>query len=94
MIWAIDELKKLSEIQPELISKLLDEIWKKNPEIHRSVIIGAYVDGKISLSKAAESLGITRIELLKELLKKGIPVRTLSKEDVIAEVDALRLWKK
>jgi predicted HTH domain antitoxin len=94
MRWAIDELKKLSEIQPERISKLLDEIWKKNPEIHRSVIIGAYVDGKISLSKAAESLGMTRIELLKELLKKGIPVRTLSKEDVIAEVEALRLWKR
>lgn len=94
MIWAIDELRKLSEIQPDLISKILDEIWKNNPEIYKSVVIGAYIDGKISLSKAAELLRMTRIELQKELLKKGVPVRTLSKEDVIAEVEALQLWKK
>ena len=58
------------------------------------MVIGAYTDGKISLSKAAELLRMTRIELQKELLKKGVPVRTLSKEDVIAEVEALQLWKK
>jgi len=93
-MWAIEELKKLGEVQPEILNKLLDEIWKNNPEIYKSVVISAYVDGKINLSKAAELIGVSRIELQKELVEKGIPIRALSKEDVVAEVEALRLWEK
>jgi predicted HTH domain antitoxin len=50
----------------------------------------AYIDGKISLSKAAELLGLTRIELQRELKEQGITVRTISEDDVAAEVEMLR----
>ena len=53
-------------------------------------IIADYLDGKISLSKAAELLGMTRIELQRKLKERGTPIRSLSIYDVFAEVEALR----
>ena len=52
-------------------------------------MISAYLDRKISLGKAAELLGMTREELIEEFHKRGIPIRKLSREDVIAEVEVL-----
>ena len=49
------------------------------------------MDRQISLSKAAELVGLTRIELQRQLVQEGIPIRTLSDEDIHAEVEALRL---
>lgn len=94
MSWAVEELKKLSEIQPEIVEKALKITWEKNPDIYKSVVIGAYLDEKISIGKAAELLGITRVELLQEFRERGIPIRGLSKEDVAAEVEALKAWQK
>ena len=91
--WAVEELKKLSEIQPEIVESALQRFWREEPHIYKSIIISAYVDEKISLSKAAELLGITRIELEKEFKEKGIPIRSLSRKDVVAEVEALKTWK-
>jgi predicted HTH domain antitoxin len=53
-------------------------------------VIIAYLDGKISLSKASELLGLTRMELQSEFRSQGIPIRTLSEDDAIAEVEMLR----
>ncbi|WXG39296.1 MAG: UPF0175 family protein [Candidatus Freyarchaeum deiterrae] len=94
MTWMLDELKKIGEVQPEVINKLLSELRRSNPEVYKSIIIGAYVDGKINLSKAAELLGVTRIELQKELREKGVPIRASSKEDAMAEAEAAKLWEK
>ncbi|WP_240910892.1 UPF0175 family protein [Thermococcus sp. MV5] len=43
------------------------------------------------MGKAAELLGITRDELIQEFHKRSIPIRRLSKEDIIAEVEVLCL---
>lgn len=91
--WTVEELKKLSEIQPEIVERALQHLWKVEPHIYKSIIISAYIDEKISLSKAAELLGITRIEMEKEFKEKGIPLRLLSKKDVVAEVEALKAWE-
>jgi predicted HTH domain antitoxin len=53
-------------------------------------VVIAYIDGKISLSKASELLGLTRIELETEFKARGIPIRSLSEDDVTAEVEMLR----
>lgn len=60
-------MKKIGEIQPETIDRLLAEIRRSSPNIYRSIVIGAYLDERISLSRAAELLGVTRIEFQKEL---------------------------
>lgn len=91
--WAVEELVKLSEIQPEMVESALEQIWKVKPDIYKSVVISAYLDEKISLGKAAELLEITRIELQRDMEERGIPIRALSSRDVIAEVEALKKWK-
>ena len=63
MEWIIQGLQRLSEIKPEALQKIIGDIKNQRPEIFRSLIIIAYIDGKISLSKASELLGLTRIEL-------------------------------
>lgn len=93
MAWVIEELQKISEIKPETIGNILEDIKNRNPEIFKSLVISAYVDGKISIGKAAEMLDVTRIELQKDFRNKGIPIRVVSEEDVIAEVEAIRSWK-
>ena len=35
-----------------------------------------------------------RLELQNELRAKGVPIRGISKEDAIAEVEAIREWRK
>jgi len=94
MEWEIEELCKLVKIQPEILEAAFKELWQRNPALYKSVIINAYLDEKINLGKAAELLGVHRLELQNELREKGVPIRGLSKEDVIAEVEAIRAWKK
>lgn len=91
--WAVEELKKLNEIQPEIVESALQHLWKIEPHIYKSIVISAHIDEKISIGKAVELLGITRIELEKEFTEKGIPQRQLSKKDVVAETEALKTWK-
>ncbi|MGA9099303.1 MAG: UPF0175 family protein [Methanotrichaceae archaeon] len=86
----IQGLEKLGEIKPDALKKVLKDIEVNKPEIFRSIVLIAYVDSKISLSKAAELLGLSRMELQRELLKAGIPIRSLSEDDIAAEVEMLR----
>jgi predicted HTH domain antitoxin len=90
MEWIIQGLRRLSEIKPDALQEVLRDIKDRRPEIFRSLVIIAYIDEKISLSKASELLGLTRIELQTEFKNQGIPIRTLSKDDIIAEVEMLR----
>lgn len=90
MEWMIQGLEKLGELKPESLEKIFQDIKERRPEIFRSLVLIAYIDSKISLSKAAELLGRTRIELQRELKEQGITIRTISEDDVAAEVEMLR----
>jgi predicted HTH domain antitoxin len=90
MEWMIQGLQKLGEIRPEALESVLGDIKHQRPEIFRSLIIIAYIDGMISLSKAAELLGATRRELERDLRGQGISIRSISDEDVASEVEMLR----
>jgi predicted HTH domain antitoxin len=94
MEWEAEELYKLSKIQPDILEVVLKELWQRNPTLYKTVIINAYLDEKINLGKAAELLGVHRLELEKELREKGVPIRGISKDDAIAEVEAIREWRK
>ncbi len=94
MEWEVEELCKLGKIQPDILEMALKELWQRKPALYKSVIINAYLDEKINLGKAAELLGVHRLELQNELREKGVPIRGLSKGDVIAEVEAIREWRK
>jgi predicted HTH domain antitoxin len=90
MEWMIQGLQKLGEIRPEALKSVLGDIKNQRPEIFRSLVIIAYIDGTISLSKAAELLGLTGRELERDLRGRGISIRFTSHEDVASEVEMLR----
>jgi predicted HTH domain antitoxin len=90
MRWALEQLSKLDEAQPDLVEDALQTLWQQRPALLRRVVIGAYLDQQISLSRAAELVGLTRPELQRQLVQEGIPIRSLSEEECTAEVEALR----
>ena len=92
LAWQVEELQKLLDLQPEKIGAALRSLWKLQPDLHKIIVINAYLCEKISLAKAAEELGSSRLELERELKLKGIPVRIIEREDVVAEVGAILEW--
>lgn len=93
MLWEIEELNKISESRPEEIKHALAKFLDENPGIKRSVVINAYLDKKINLSKAAEELGLHPLELERQFKTEGIPIRRISKDDLIAEAQAVKKWE-
>lgn len=92
IFWEVEELKKIGESQPDVVEVALKDLWRNRPELYKAVVMNAYIDEIISLSKAAELLNMSRLELEKEFRIKGIPIRHLSSEDIVAEVDAIKEW--
>lgn len=90
MRWEFEQLCKLSEEQPDLADEALQALQQHQPDVWQRLVIRAYLDQQISLSKAAELLGMTRLELQRQFLQQGLPVRMLSIDEVQAEVETLR----
>jgi len=57
-------------------------------------VVDRYLDQQISLSKAAELLGVHMLELRERFLDLGIPLRigAADRADAKAEVEAARRW--
>ena len=92
--WTFNQLTKLRRYRPELVDQALSEILTRESELRWLVVVGAYLDGDINLGKAAELLGMHRLELQDKFLMQGIPLRIGSKtpEEAKAEVDAILQW--
>jgi predicted HTH domain antitoxin len=88
-VWVVKGIENVIKANPKRLDDLLRNL-KNDKELFEEIVISAYVEGLISLSKASELLEITRDEMVEILKKKGIPIRMLNKEDVIAEVEAVR----
>jgi len=89
MVWVAKGIENVIKANPKRLDDILRSL-KKDRELFEEIVISAYVEGLISLSKASELLEITRDEMIEILKKKGIPIRTLSREDVMAEVEAIK----
>ncbi len=88
-MWVVKGIENVIKANPRRLDDLLRNL-KRDRELFEEIVISAYVEDLISLSKASELLEITREEMIEILKKRGIPIRTLSKEDVMAEVEAIR----
>ncbi len=75
MAWQIKQLEKLNEIEPGLIDEAVGRLLEADPILREKLVVGAYLDGDISISRAAELLEVHAVELRQRFLKKGIPVR-------------------
>jgi len=88
-VWVVKGIENVIKANPKRLDDLLRSL-KNDRDLFEEIVISAYVEGLISLSKASELLEITRDEMIDILKKRGIPIRMLSKEEVIAEVEAVR----
>lgn len=87
------QLEKVAQIEPEKIKHLFAIFPKQFPELWRIVVVGAYLNDDINLSKAAELLGKHPVELRNDFIKQGIPIKigAQSLEEAKAEVNALEV---
>jgi predicted HTH domain antitoxin len=87
----LKQLERIAQVEPEAVERLFVMLPKRFPELWQAVVIGAYLDDEINLSKAAELLAKHPIELRRDFKKQGIPVKigTHSLEEAEAEVKAL-----
>ena len=88
----IQQLQKIAQVDSKTVSELFRLLPERAPDLWRMLVVGAYLDGRqINLSKAAEMLGKHPVELRREFLKQGIPVKigVESIADVNADVKTL-----
>ncbi len=92
--WTYNQLIKVRQYRPELVDQVIEELLNRQAELRWLVVVGAYLDEEINLGKAAELLGIHRLELQEQFLEQGIPLRfgvdTL--EEAHAEMAAISQW--
>lgn len=93
--WALTELVKLQQKQPDLVQAALEKTLREDSALHWSLVVNAYLDEVINLGKAAELLGMHRLELQERFTELGIPLRSgaATREEAQAEVAALRKWR-
>ena len=92
--WTYNQLIKIRQYRPELVDQMIDEILTRQTELRWLVVVGAYLDGDINLGKAAELLGMHRLELQEQFVMQGIPLRLGSEtlEEAQAELAAITQW--
>ncbi|MBI3801677.1 MAG: UPF0175 family protein [Deltaproteobacteria bacterium] len=95
-MWQLKQLERLAELEPDLVASAFEELFHSRKALREKLVIGAYLDGEISLAKAAEMLEQHPVLLRKKLLEKGIPVRlgAESQEELIAEAVAAKMMRK
>ncbi|MBI5301105.1 MAG: UPF0175 family protein [Chloroflexi bacterium] len=93
--WALTELVKLQQRQPDLVQSALEKTLRENGDLQWSLVVNAYLDEIINLGRAAELLGMHRLELQERFIELGIPLRigAATLEEARAEVAAIRKWK-
>ena len=94
--WFLSQLGKLSKLHPDWFESIVEKLMREDERLRWALVVGAYLDGEINLGKAAELLGMHRLELQQLFIEKGIPLRlgpeTL--EEAKAEVESWAAWGK
>jgi predicted HTH domain antitoxin len=92
--WIFNQLVKLRYYRAEIVDQAISEMLARQNELRRLIVVGAYSDGEINLGKAAELLGMHRLELQEQFIRQGIPLRFGSEtlEDAKAEIAAIDNW--
>ena len=92
--WTYDQLLKVRQYRPELVDQVIEELLNRQAELRWLVVVGAYLDEEINLGKAAEMLGVHRLELQAQFQEQGIPLRfgVETMEEASAEMAAIRQW--
>ena len=88
----IEQLQKIAQLDSKTVEPLFAMLPQRAPELWRKLVVGAYLDDQINLGKAAQMLGKHPIELRREFLKEGIPIKigVESIAEAKSDADALK----
>lgn len=94
--WLHRQFERLAQMRPDIVEPVLQRAMQEDAEFRWAMVIGAYLDERINLGKAAELLGMHRAQLQRQFLEKGIPLRLGSPtlEEAQAEVEAWATWNQ
>ncbi|MBI3952081.1 MAG: UPF0175 family protein [Acidobacteria bacterium] len=94
--WLYRQFQRLAQMRPDLVEPILQRALREDEGFRWAVVVGAYLDEQINLGKAAELLGMHRLELQQQFLEKGIPLRLgpQTVEEAKADVEAWAAWMK
>ena len=94
LTWELEQLNKLSRQQPDLVNRAVHRMLDEDKDLRWAVVVSAYLDGEISLAKAAELLGMHALELRERFTKLGIPLRLgpANIDEAKAEATAVHNW--
>jgi predicted HTH domain antitoxin len=86
----LSQLEKVHQLKPEEVERSLIERLSQDKGLWREIVTGAYLDGEVSLARAAELLGLLPLDLRQEFLKAGIAIRLGAQtiEEAQAELSA------
>lgn len=92
--WVHHQFDRLAETRPDLVEPVLGRAMREDEQFRWAMVVGAYLDEEINLGKAAELLGVHRLELQRQFVEKGIPLRLgpATAEEAQAEVGAWTAW--
>jgi predicted HTH domain antitoxin len=92
--WTYTQLHKVRQYRPDLVDPLIENLLTQQAELLWLVVVGAYLAQEINLGKAAELLGMHRLELQEQFITQGIPLRlgVETVEEVQAEYAAISQW--
>jgi predicted HTH domain antitoxin len=92
--WTVHELIELVQRRPEWVGDVINQAMNEDTEAWWAWVVDCYLDQQISLSKAAELLGVHPLELRDLFLDLGIPLRIGPADlaEARAEVEAARRW--
>jgi predicted HTH domain antitoxin len=91
------KVKRMSELRFEAPVELvtaLQELGDPDLAAKECVVLELYRRGAISSGKAAELLGMERLEFIRYSGRLGIPYFRLSAEELAGELQQLRAWNK
>lgn len=93
--WTMEQLVKVRQYQPILVDRALEHVLTQQKELLWLVVVSAYMDEKINLGKAAELLGLHRLQLQQRFMKQGIPLRlgSTTLDEAKAELAAIISWE-
>ncbi len=90
----MEQLNKLWRQQPDLVSRAIRRMLDEDRDLRWALVVSAYMDGEISLSKAAELLNMHALELRERFLNLGVPIYQgpANIDEAKAEAAALQRW--
>jgi predicted HTH domain antitoxin len=94
--WRLRQLVKLEQFQPALVHSALEKLFAQDEALRWSLVVSAYLDEEISLSRAAGLLNLHPLELREQFIAKGVPLLLGPEDeaDAQAEIDAMRAWRR